>query len=206
MTKDPGQKKPPGLPLHLQAAQGSEEALSTLYRDNADALFAFVLYRVGGNVSLTEDIVQETFLWALDHLTRFRPELGTFLSWLCTSSRNIIRKHLRDSRRGQELQRVWDQIDQALLQIYTSLEKTPLSDEILERKETQALVQASIAQLPKQYRNILAIHYIDGTALKEVGALLSISEEAAKSLLARARRAFRETFTTLANQLSEVKP
>jgi RNA polymerase sigma-70 factor (ECF subfamily) len=186
-----------GEPLHLQAANGSEEALSRLYHDSADGLFAFVLYRVGGDVSLTEDIVQETFLWAIDHLKRFRPELGTFLGWLCTNSRNIIRKHLRDNRRGKELQHVWEQIDQAMIKVYASFEKFPLSDEILERKETQALVQASIAQLPKQYRNILAIHYIDGTALKEVGSLLSISEEAAKSLLARARRAFRETFTAM---------
>jgi RNA polymerase sigma-70 factor (ECF subfamily) len=189
-----------GIPLHLQAANGSEEALSRLYHENADGLFAFVLYRVGGDVPLTEDIVQETFLWAMDHLRRFRPELGTFLGWLCTASRNVIRKHLRDKQRGKELAQVWERIDQAMIKVYAALEKSPLSDEILERKETQALVQASIAQLPKQYRNILAIHYIDGTALREVGELLSISEDAAKSMLARARRAFRETFTATVDQ------
>jgi RNA polymerase sigma-70 factor (ECF subfamily) len=201
MTKDQ-----PEASLHLQAAQGSEEALSRLYQENVDGLYAFVLYRVGADKHLTEDIVQETFLWALDDLTRFDPNRGSFLSWLCVSSRNIIRRHLRESRRGQELQNMWDRIDQALMKVYSSLEDAPLSDEVLARKETQALVQLSIAQLPAHYRAVLERHYIEGVALKDVGIWLKVSDEAAKSLLARARRAFRETFLTLARAMSEVKP
>lgn len=198
--------KGPEIPLHIQAAQGSEEALSKLYQESVDGLYAFVLYRVGGERHLAEDVVQETFLWALDDLTRFDPTRGSFLSWLCVSSRNIIRRHLRESRRGQELQTMWDRIDQALMKVYASLEEAPLSDEILERRETQALVQLSIAQLPPHYRAALERHYLEGEGLKEVGSWLKVSEDAAKSLLARVRRAFRETFVTLARAMSEAKP
>jgi RNA polymerase sigma-70 factor (ECF subfamily) len=192
--------------LVQRARQGNADALTRLYEEHVDGLYAFVLYRVGGDQHLAEDVVQETFLQALDQLERFDPGRGSFSTWLCVTSRNVIRHHLRANRRAEELQAMWDRIDSALAQVFASLEEAPLSDEVLARAETREFVQLSIAQLPERYRDALKQHYLEGASLRDMTARMQITEDAAKSLLARARRAFRDTFATLARAAMEAKP
>lgn len=211
MSSAEGAAAPPPAPPPEEewialAQRGDEDAFSRLYEAHVDGLYSFVLYRVGGDRSLAEDIVQETFLQALDRLADYDPGRGAFLSWLCVSSRNVIRSHLRAHRRSDEFQAMWDRIDKTLAQIFASLDEAPLSDEVLARAETRGLVQMSIAQLPPRYQEALSSHYLEGQSLKEMTARLSLSEDAAKSLLARARRAFREVFGAVATTLAEAKP
>jgi RNA polymerase sigma-70 factor (ECF subfamily) len=78
-----------------------------------------------------------------------------------------------------------------------------LPGEVLERAETRDLVHIAIANLPEQYRSALTRKYVDGESLETLARDLGISVDAAKSLLARARRAFRDTFATVSAQLSE---
>jgi RNA polymerase sigma-70 factor, ECF subfamily len=189
--------------LIQRAARGDVEPLSALYEAHVDGLYTFVLYRVGGDTSLAEDAVQETFLMALDKFSSYDPGRGSFFSWLCITSKNVTRKLLRAHQRGEELQKMWDRIDQALIKVFSSLEEAPLTDEILAREETKELVKMSIAQLPERYRVVLEGHYLKGESIKELMQRLSLTEDAAKSLLLRARRAFKETFSTVTGALTE---
>lgn len=181
----------------LRAAAGDVQAIESFYGAHVDGLYAFVFYRVGRDPALAEDVVQETFLRALDDAKGYDPGRGSLRAWLCTSSRNVIRKQLRAHRRADELQRTWDRIDATLSQVFAALDSKPLSDEVLAREETRDLVNMTIANLPEEYRNALEGKYVRGESLREIAGRLRVSEDAAKSLLARARRAFRETFLTL---------
>ncbi len=78
--------------------------------------------------------------------------------------------------------------------------------EVLEREETRDLVNMAIAHLPENYRVVLARKYVDGEPLETLAGELGISVDATKSLLARARRAFRDTFAALGQTLTEVAP
>jgi RNA polymerase sigma-70 factor (ECF subfamily) len=189
----------------LRAAAGDVEAIESLYAAHVDGLYAFVFYRVGRDPALAEDVVQETFLRALDDARSYDPERGSLRAWLCTSSRNVIRKQLRAHRRADELQRTWDRIDATLSQVFAALDSKPLSDEVLAREETRDLVNMTIANLPEEYRNALEGKYVHGESLREIAGRLRVSEDAAKSLLARARRAFKETFLTLNTAFREAQ-
>jgi RNA polymerase sigma-70 factor (ECF subfamily) len=61
----------------------------------------------------------------------------------------------------------------------------------------------AVANLPDQYRIALRRKYVDGESLETLSRELGISVDATKSLLARARRAFRETFGTLSAHFAE---
>jgi len=187
----------------LRAAQhGSREAIARFYDANVDGLYTFVLYRVGCDASLAEDVVQETFTIAL---TRggHDPARGSVGSWLTVLSRNVIRDHMRAHRRSDELQATWERIDATLAQTFAAMAERPLPGEVLERAETRDLVHMAVANLPEQYRNALTRKYVDGESLETLAGELGISVDATKSLLARARRAFRETFATLSVHFSE---
>lgn len=188
------------------AAAGDRRALARLYDDHVDGLYAFVFYRVGGDAALAEDVVQETFAQALRRQAEYDEGRGSVATWLSTLSRNVIRDHLRAHRRGDELAGAWQQIDQSLGQTFAAMAQSPLPGEVLQRNETRDLVNMAIANLPEAYRSALTRKYVEGESLDQIAASLGISVDAAKSLLARARRAFRETFSALSHTFSEVAP
>jgi RNA polymerase sigma-70 factor (ECF subfamily) len=184
----------------LRAAQrGDRAAIGRFYDEHVDGLYTFVFYRVGRDAALAEDVVQETFALALARRAEYDPARGSTSAWLTVLSRNVIRDHLRDHRRVEQ----WDRIDGSLAETFAAMADRPLPGEVLERAETRDLVHIAIANLPEQYRSALTRKYVDGESLETLARDLGISVDAAKSLLARARRAFRDTFATVSAQLSE---
>lgn len=188
----------------LDAARaGDRDAIGRFYDAHVDGLYTFVFFRVGRDASLAEDVVQETFTIALSRRAEYDAARGSIQSWLSVLSRNVIRDHLRAHHRSDELQSTWDRIDATLAQTFAAMAERPLPGEVLERAETRDLVQMAIANLPEQYRVALQRKYVDGESLETLAGEFGISVDATKSLLARARRAFRDTFGTLSSNLSE---
>ncbi len=183
--------------------RGDSSSLEQFYEQHVDGLFAFVFYRVGRDKTIAEDVVQETFLTALDRMDAYDAERGSLSSWLCVLSRNVIRRTLKSHRRSQELQAMWDRIDETLAQVFAALDREPLTDEVIEREETRDLVNVTIAHLPDRYRKVLEQKYIGGESLADLAQQMDVSEDAAKSMLARARRAFRDTFVALSQVATE---
>ena len=198
---DPDAASPDALLLR-RIASGDEAAIEALYESHVDGLYAFVFYRVGREPALAEDVVQDTFLAALDAATSFDPGRGSARAWLCTISRNVIRRHLRHHPRTEQLGETWARIDEILSELFAALEGAPLSDELIAREQTRDLVSMTIANLPDRYRSVLERKYVGGESLGELARELELSEDAAKSLLARARRAFRETFEAMSRALA----
>ncbi len=186
------------------AGRGDPDALGRFYDTHVDGLYAFVFYRVGRDQELAEDIVQDTFARAMTQLGSYDRARGSVGTWLTTLSRNVIRDHLRAHHRTDAVAERWDRIDASLTQLYDALERAPLPGEVLARAETRDLVNLTIAHLPEQYRLALARKYVDERSLEDLASELGLSVDAAKSLLARARRAFKETFSTLGHALEEV--
>jgi RNA polymerase sigma-70 factor (ECF subfamily) len=189
----------------LRAAKsGDREAIGKFYDAHVDGLYTFVFFRVGRDTTLAEDVVQETFALALSRQADYSAARGSVGSWLTVLSRNVIRDQLRAHKRSDELQSRWERIDATLAQTFAAMAERPLPGEVLERAETRDLVHMAVAHLPEQYRNALTRKYVDGESLETLAGELGISAAATKSLLARARRAFRDTFATLSNNLTEV--
>ncbi len=193
----------PGSDLHA-AQRGDRDAITRFYDAHVDGLYAFVFYRVGRDATLAEDVVQETFAIALSRRADYDAARGSIGSWPTVLSRNVIRDHLRAHQRTDELSAAWERIDVTLAQTFTAMAERPLPGEVLERAETRDLVHMAVAHLPEQYRTALQRKYVDGESLDTLAHELGISVDATKSLLARARRAFRDTFATLSATLSEV--
>ena len=185
------------------ARAGDRVAIGRLYDAHVDGLYAFVFYRVGREAALAEDVVQETFALALSREAAYDPARGSVGSWLTTLSRNVIRDHLREHRRTDDLADAWERIDATLAQTFAAMAEHPLPGEVLERAETRDLVHMAVAHLQEQYRTALSRKYVDGESLETLAGELGLSISATKSLLARARRAFRDTFATLTAHLSE---
>ena len=68
------------------------------------------------------------------------------------------------------------------------------------------LVQAALSNLPEHYREALTLHYCQQRSLEEIAGSRGTNAGAVKSLLHRARLAFKTAFETLADSLGQQSP
>jgi RNA polymerase sigma-70 factor, ECF subfamily len=185
---------------HRAALAGDPEAIAALAHSAIEPLYQFCFYRLGCNADLAEEVVQETLLRAIRELDKYDPARsgGNIFTWLTGLARNEIRGALGREQAAVSLQAVWDRLDDELRSVYASLESAPLADDVVDREETRAMVNATMAQLPPHYREALEAKYVLGKTVRDLAATWQVSEKAVESQLTRARQAFRVTFAALA--------
>ena len=190
--------EPEEVALRERILGGDQEAAAQFFERHLDPLYAFVHYRMGSDRSQVEDVVQDTFVVALERLASFdgRSSLHT---WLCGIAKNKIRalrRKLRPVPLEDVLERSGAEIDDLLARVASE----PLPDWVLEQRETRELVGATLSSLPLDYRQALLEKYVVGRSTAEVAALSGRSVKAAESLLTRSRLAFAKVFELLARR------
>jgi RNA polymerase sigma-70 factor (ECF subfamily) len=171
---------------------GEPAAAEALVERHMDALYEFVHYRVGGDRGAAEDVVQDTLLVALRGIGGFdgRSSLHT---WLCGIAKNKIRAERR-KRRPRPLEDVLEDLDPEIHHILARVASEPLPEWVLERRETEELVGATLSSLPPDYRRALVAKYVEGLSVTEIATQSGKGLKAVESNLHRARLAFARVF------------
>jgi RNA polymerase sigma-70 factor (ECF subfamily) len=153
----------------------TEQKWLEIYRETVHPLYRYMAKRTGGNRELTEDIVQESYLRALNHWNR-KTEPESHLAWLKHVARNILIDFLR--------QKKWDsKVD---LHLIPDKSHRTSEDQI---KSLEIFL--AISSLGCKKAKILEAFYFDGMSVKEVAVELAISERAVEGQLRRARQALK---------------
>jgi RNA polymerase sigma-70 factor (ECF subfamily) len=192
------------LTLRDRVLLGDRAAAETFFERHLDALYEFVHYRAGGNRALTEDVVQDTLLVALEKLESFDGR-STLHTWLCGIAKNKLRMHRR-RRRPQLIEDILEEADVEIDAILAEVDRTELPEWVLERQETQELVGATLSSLPPDYRSALVEKYIEGLSVEEMARRRGKGFKAQESTLQRARLAFAKVFQLLARKRGGQEP
>jgi RNA polymerase sigma-70 factor (ECF subfamily) len=184
-------------PLLIQRMlAGDERAFETFFNGYFPRIYRFALPRLNGDADATRAIVQSTLEKAIRRLETFRGESGLF-TWVCQICRNEIVDHIRAERRMRHVVLIDDQPE--LRAAVESLEAPDEFDVVKSygRAESARLVRVVLDRLPSGYGDALEWKYIEGESVETIGERLGIGTTAAQSLLARARRAFRESLESV---------
>jgi len=184
------------LEIRDRILHGDRAAAELLFERHVETLYEFVYFRAGSDVASAEDVVQDTLLVAIDRLADFdgRSSLHT---WLCGIAKNKLRQ-LRRKRRPVPLDDLLVESDGEIEAILSRVEREPLPEAVLEAKETEELVGATLSSLPPGYRAALVAKYVDGRSVPDMASESGKAVKAVESTLFRARRAFGRIFTLLA--------
>lgn len=153
-----------------------EEELIRVYRDSLGTLYTFVSRRVGGNRSLAEDLVQDTWMRALDAWQR-RGVPDDPLAWLMRVARNTLIDHFRRQRP--------EAVDPALLDVEDDRFSADAPD-------SAVIVGWGLAQLRRPHAALLEAFYFDGHSVSDIAAASATSERAIEGRLRRARAKLRK--------------
>ena len=186
------------LRLRDRILSGERSAADALLAEHLDPVYRFVRWRLGRDVHGVEDLVQDTFLAALQGIEGFdgRSSLHT---WLCSIAKNKILS-ARRAEPPRSLEDVLEEADPEIDAILAEIAREPLPDRVLERKETRDLVGATLSSLPPEYARALVQKYVEGLSVAEIAASRGKGEKAVESVLTRARTAFARVFELLARK------
>jgi len=166
--------------LRDYAARDSQEAFSTLVSRYINLVYS-VAFRQTGNQHEAEEVAQAVFVVLARKANSLRP--GTILSgWLYETARltaaNSRRSEIRRHNREQ----------QAYMQ-------STLNDAAPEQWERVGpLIEQAMSGLNEADRNAIVLRYFENKPLRDVGAALGSSEDAAKMRVTRALEKLRVYF------------
>jgi RNA polymerase sigma-70 factor (ECF subfamily) len=83
------------------------------------------------------------------------------------------------------------------------LPEEQLPEAQLRRAENLRLIEVALDALPARYGDVLEWKYVEGHSIREIAARLNIGQEATQSLLARAKRAFADVYTSLSGAVAD---
>ena len=162
---------------------GEEGAFARLVTDYQTAIYNLA-WRLVHDREDARDIAQEVFLKAYRQIPKIEGELHLW-AWLYRVTVNACWDHLRaGSRRPVLLDDPGEQADQR-----TGDGEDPA--------EMARLFSASLAQLPPKQQAALLLKDVHGLQHSDIAATLGISRGSSEVLLFRARRSFRNAFTSM---------
>ena len=150
----------------------------------ADPLYRYVRSRLAPRTDLVEDLVQEVFLAAWQHLDGFRAA-SSLQGWLM----GIARHKVEDYYRG--VLRQADPLTDTDEETIPDTEDLGIEDR-LDRQRMQEKMQRVLAGLSPDYRIALLWRYWEKRSARDMAAETGRTEKGIERLLARARAQFRE--------------
>ena len=168
--------------LIRRCISGERSAQEELYRTHNRAV-AGNLYRVLGDRTDLDDLVQEVFVIAFRGLPKFRQEarLSTWLYRICV---NVALGRIRSKVRRPP----------PILKAHPVADDTRLSPEcpetLLAREESKAKVYRLLDMISPKKRMVLYLHEIQGHDLKEIAYLVDANPVTVRTRLFYARKEF----------------
>lgn len=159
-----------------------ESELVRIYRATIQALYCYVSRRVGGDRALAEDLVQDTWMRALDAwAVKGLPQDP--LAWLTRVAHNTLVSYFR--RIKPQL------VDPAALEL-------PAAPFEPDAPDSAAIVAWGLARLRRRHSDLLEAFYFDEKSVRQIAAERSLSERAVEGRLRRARLLLKRILNQLA--------
>jgi RNA polymerase sigma factor (sigma-70 family) len=184
--------------LVRQLSRYNDGAWRRFYAEFWPPLVEGVRQRFGCDVRKAEEIVQSTFVRCIRSIRTFDTSRGRLWDWLQAVAANEARTYLKRESR------VWRNVGGAagdplpLAELVEHIDRQPLPDELLVRRDTQTLVAECLLQLPLRQRQALVLKYQESLKVDEIAARLGLSSKAVESLLSRGRESFRRALAAKA--------
>jgi RNA polymerase sigma-70 factor (ECF subfamily) len=153
---------------------GDEDAFRELYRRHTPKLFRLVLRLAGGRESDAMEIVQDTWVSAVESFRAFRGD-ALVSTWLSAIAINRVRDAQRRKKRWR----------------FLSLATSPEPFVTPRRLDDRMDIETTLAQLAPGHRAVLVLHDIEGYTHEEIARLLGVTAGTSKAQLFNARHAMR---------------
>ena len=149
-----------------------------VFRENNQFIFRFLM-KLCGDISLAEELTQETFFRAYINMAALRNEEKVAV-WLCQIAKNTYFAWFNEQKRKQP-------ISQPI-----PADSTPDIAELFEEKELAGRAFSVLHALEAPYKEVFMLSVFGGLSLKDISAMFGKSESWARVTYYRAKQKIME--------------
>lgn len=158
----------------VQSSQsGNPEAFGELYEQYVRKIYDFIYYKTH-HKETAEDLTSQTFFKALEKIHTFKPDRGSFNTWIYQIARNTVTDHYRQSKTTLNIDDIWDLSN----------------DDDVERDADTRLqlekVHQHLGKLKPELREILLLRLWNDLPFKDIADIVGKSEANCKMIVHRA--------------------
>ena len=179
--------------LVAQAREGDKIAFGELVRRYEGKIFRLAQH-ITQNREDAEDVLQETFLKAYEHLDQFQGN-SKFYTWVVRIAVNqsLMKLRRRKTDRSVSLDETIDTGEDTIVREIAAWGEDP--EERFSREELGEILDSAVKGLETPYRSVFVLRDIEELSTEETANALGLSIPAVKSRLLRARLQLREKLT-----------
>jgi RNA polymerase sigma-70 factor (ECF subfamily) len=179
--------------LVAQSREGDTKAFGELVRRYEGKIFRLAQH-VTQNREDAEDVLQETFMKAYEHLDQFQGN-SKFYTWIVRIAVNqaLMKLRRRKTDKSVSLDEAIDTGEDTIVREIAAWDEDP--EERFSREELGDILDTAIQGLEPPYRSVFVLRDIDELSTEETADALGLSVPAVKSRLLRARLQLREKLT-----------
>ena len=183
--------------LIIRAVNGDNPAFETLVVRYRFQLYNFI-YRSLRDAELSNDVLQFVFLQLYLALPKLQHNLSSsrtltpLKAWLFQVAWNRCIDELRKKRSllFSELEHESENDDVSF--VYVIPDADPLPEDVAEQHELREALRQAIRHLPPRFRSVVFLRYTYEMSFGEIGRILGMPENTAKTYFQRARPLLRE--------------
>jgi len=179
--------------LVAQSREGDTRAFGELVRRYEGKIFRLAQH-VTQNREDAEDVLQETFLKAYEHLDQFQGN-SKFYTWIVRIAVNqaLMKLRRRKTDKSVSLDESIDTGEDTIVREIAAWDEDP--EQRFSREELGEILDKAIQSLEPPYRSVFVLRDIEELSTEETAEALDLSVPAVKSRLLRARLQLREKLT-----------
>lgn len=177
--------------LMLAYSQGEVRAFEILLNRHERPIFNFVL-RSCRRADVAEELTQEIFMRVVRSASDYKQK-AKFTTWLYTIARNICIDRARRSKRTREMsldEKIGDDDGNTFLDLVVD-ESAGTGHMSYERRRFLERLQAALAQLPEDQREVFILKEVSGLKFREIAEVVDAPVPTVKSRMRYALQALR---------------
>src|SRR5262245_130758 len=180
-------------PLVAKAREGDVQAFGELVRKYEGKIFRLAQH-ITQNREDAEDVLQETFMKAYEHLDQFKGD-SKFYTWIVRIAVNqaLMKLRRRKTDKSVSLDEQIDTGEDTVVREIAAWDEDP--EQRFSREELGQILDTAIEGLEPLYRSVFVLRDIEELSTEETAEALGLSVPAVKSRLLRARLQLREKLT-----------
>jgi RNA polymerase sigma-70 factor (ECF subfamily) len=179
--------------LVASARKGDTASFSVLLRRYEGKIFRLAM-NITQNREDAEDVLQEAFLKAYEHLDQFQGN-SRFYTWIVRIAVNqaLMKLRKRRSDRAVSLDEQIDTGEDTVVREIAAWDPDP--EQQYSQEELHRILTSAVDDLAPIYRTVFTLRDVDGLSTEETAEVLDLTVPAVKSRLLRARLQLRDKLT-----------
>lgn len=157
------------------------EQFTAYYEKHKTSIFNYILYRIGFNRDMAEDLTSDIFLKAFEHFDSYDKK-RPFKTWIFTIAHNHLVNYYAGKKETLPLEEALEIV------------KETGSQNSAEHNMTMERILAMVSHLPESQKDLVIMKYVDDLTNEEIAEVTGKEEGTIRTALSRAIGTLRDQY------------